>query len=213
MPLPEFLRALFDHGHLQVPQPSRIESSGELQAARWILRDVEPSWRLEFPGAAPAINEACALWSAVLLYRAAQAAVYRDVDEATMRAGLMVECPAASEESSQHYSVDLVLRFLPELVALARRASSSDPLIDVLHLWGSRWPLSSVGMKEAKPESLHAITYHAGLLQLYVDRIAAKKDFSRLDDPGVRRAARQTLGAYAELSPELAQAIGRLSDE
>jgi hypothetical protein len=206
MALPEFLRALFDHGHLKVPQPTRLESTEELAAASAILGDFESSWRLEFPGQPPAFDPQSALWGATMLYRAAQAAVYRDVSDAQLRGGLTVECPP-SDEPSRHYSVDVVFRFLPDVVNLARRASQNDPLLEILQAWANRWPLSSVGMKDVLPVSLEAITAQAGLLQVYVDRIVARKDWSRLAEPQIRRAARQALGAYAELSPELAKEL------
>jgi hypothetical protein len=47
------------------------------------------------------------------------------------------------------------------------------------------------------------IASHAGLTQLYVDRILAREDFGRLSDERMRTAARKAVGAYAELSPAL----------
>lgn len=198
-----FLSALFDTGHVRVPHPDQPDLAEEQQAASEFLGQFEQSWRLEFPGEAPAFDAAAASWAATMLYRAAQAAVFRDVPEPVLRDGLSVACPPTGDEAGRHYSVDLVFRFLPDLAVLARHASPEDPLLQVLQAWANQWPLSSVGMKGVEPVSIDAIVGHPGLLQLYVDRILAREDLSRLADPRVQTAVRKSVGAYAELSPAL----------
>jgi hypothetical protein len=63
-------------------------------------------------------------------------------------------------------------------------------------------------MKQVQPASIEAIASHAGLLQLYVDRILAREDFGRLSDERSRTAAKKAVGAYLELSPPLLKALG-----
>lgn len=200
-----FLSALFDTGHVRVPHPDWHGVSDDPQAAGQFLSQFEHSWRLEFPGEAPAFDAPAANWAATVFYRAAQAAVFRDVPEPILHDGLSLTCPTTGNEAARHYSVDLVFRFLPDLAVLARHASPDDPLLQVLQTWANHWPLSSVGMKGVEPASVNAIARHAGLLQLYVDRILAREDFSRLADPRVQTAVRKSVGAYAELSPALAK--------
>jgi hypothetical protein len=211
--LPTFLQSLFDHGHVRVPQPDRVETAEDVKSAAALLADFEPSWRLEFPGDAPVFFPPAALWAARMMYRAAQGAVFRDVPLETLKNGLSAACPACSDAASLHYSVDLVFRFLPEVATLARRASSDDPLLEIVLSFANRWPLSSVGMKGVQPESLDAIASHAGLLQLYVDRILARDDFSRLTDDRVRAAAQRAIGAYPELSPAVANELRQRSTD
>src|SRR5262245_4175102 len=127
--LPMFLDALFDRGHVQVPQPDQLERLEDLRAAAEVLAGFEKQWRLEFPGEPPEFDEPAAMWAATVMYRAAQCAVFRNVAEETMRQGLSVACPPGGSIASQHYSVDLALRFLPDLTNLARRTSSEDPLL------------------------------------------------------------------------------------
>jgi hypothetical protein len=38
---------------------------------------------------------------------------------------------------------------------------------------------------------------------LYLDRILAKKDFARLDEPAIRTTAAQAVGAHGQLWPEV----------
>jgi hypothetical protein len=199
------LRALFDTGHVRVPHPDQHEPGEDLHAASEFLSQYEHSWRLEFPGEAPAFHVPAAIWAATMLYRAVQAAVYRQIPEPILRDGLSLACPSTPNEAARHYSVDLLFRFLPDLVVLAHHASPDDPLLQVLQTWANQWPLSSVGMKGVEPAGVAAIASHAGLLQLYVDRILAREDFSRLADPRVQTAVRESVGAYAELSPALAK--------
>jgi hypothetical protein len=182
-----------------------VEQPADLTAAAEVLKEFESVWRLDVPGPAPQFDVAAAMWAATMLYRAAQCAVFRDIPEATLRQGLSLKCPATSDEAARHYSVDLSFRFLPDLMTLARRTSPEDPLLQELQSLANQWPLSSVGMKGIEPASVDAIAGHVGLLQLYVDRIVAREDFARLSDQRVRTAARQTAGAYAELSPTLAR--------
>jgi len=202
--LPAFLHSLLKTGHVQVSQPEQDEPlSGTLDTDK-LLSDFEQSWRLDFPGEAPSFHGPSAGWAAKMLYRAAQAAVFRDISEPVLRDRLGVACPQVGDGTGRHYSVDLVFRFLPDLAALARHNSPEDPLLRVLQSWANQWPLSSVGMKGVETVDMGAIAGHRGLLQLYADRILAREDFSRLSDPRVQAAVRESVGAYAELSPALA---------
>lgn len=205
MSLSRFLHALVDTGHVRVPHPDHAKPAEELTEAQELLAELEGSWRLEFPGDAPAFERQVANWAATMFYRAAQAAVFRDIPEPVLRDGLSQACPSSGDEAARHYSVDLVFRFLPDMVVLARHTSPDDPLLQVLQTWANQWPLSSVGMKGVEPATVDPIVNHPGLLQLYVDRILTRADFSRLGDPRVQTTVRKSVGAYADLSPALAK--------
>lgn len=207
MALSDFLNALFDHGRIALPSPGKVETPAELTAAASVLTEFEQTWSLEFPGTSPALQMDAALWAAQTLYRGAQAAVFRQIEEQDLRTGLRIPGPPSADTPSGHYSVDLTFRFLPDLTQLARGVSSADPLVEVLQDLANRWPLSSVGMKGVQPASLEALASHPGLLQLYVDRILARDDLDRIADERVANVARQTLGAYVELSPTLARRL------
>lgn len=201
--LTDFLKALFDHGHLVLPEPSTNRSAADLEQARAVLIEFEASWRLEFPCAAPEFNSEAALWSAKMLYRAAQSMVFRAIGEDELKAGLAEPCPAG-EVASLHYSVDLVFRFLPDFAILAHGAASDDPLLLLLRDLGASWPLSSVGMKglagdQVQQLRLAEMLSHPGLRQLYVDRILAKEDLERARELRTNQAIRAAIGAHPEM--------------
>lgn len=201
--LADFLKALFDHGHIVLPEPSTDSSADDLEQARAVLIEFEASWRLEFPGAAPEFDSEAALWSSKMLYRAAQSMVFRAIGEDELKAGLAEPCPTG-EVASSHYSVDLVFRFLSEFAILAHGAASDDPLLVLLREFGRSWPLSSVGMKGLAGDQIHQLRLaevlnHSGLRQLYVDRILAKEDFERARELRTNQAIRAAIGAHPEM--------------
>jgi hypothetical protein len=103
--------------------------------------------------------------------------------------------------------VDLTFRCLPSLVKMARSAAPSDPLLTHLARWAVEWPLSSVGMAVAGAIEIGPWTSDPCLLGLYVDRVIARGDASRLTNLQVREAVQQALGLFPELAPKMAAAI------
>jgi hypothetical protein len=235
----EFLHALFETGQAKVGpvagpvvDPVGSETGGDADGESFggpgpldIVREWDAANRLEFPGEAPALVPATAERAAELFYRACQFTVYRDVDAQTV-ATLFAEPvhdsagggpakpahQARRATAADHYTVDLIFRFLPELYRLAHRTSGADPLCDGLRLWAGRWPLSSVGMSSigmvgVNPDDLATVCEDGGLLRQYADRVIARRDVSRLADPRVRAAVQSALGYYDDLCSPLAKAI------
>jgi len=66
------------------------------------------------------------------------------------------------------------------------------------------WPLSSAGIRDVGPVDVKAFIGHSGLRQLYIDRIIAYGDVTRLNEPMVELAARHALGAFPELCQPIA---------
>jgi hypothetical protein len=104
----------------------------------------------------------------------------------------------------------LTFVFLPDLILLARSASEHDPLVSCLARWGSAWPLSSVGIRDVTLENVTELLDHRGLGQLYMDRILAKKDWSRVSDARTADALRRTIGGYHALWPEAGRILKSL---
>jgi hypothetical protein len=216
MSIAAFLNELFEHGRVKVPRPELTIPTADLQRAERVLREQSDVRRLEFPGSPPDLFVPAAIWAAVSYYRACQLAVYRDLDAGAIDELLGTECSVAETplpsvscplspvllSAARHWSVDPVFCFLPDLVKHASAASQQDPLIEKLRGWACDWPLSSVGMAGVEARHEDEIASHAGLLQLYVDRILAKKDWSRLSHPAVREAVRRSLGAHDASWPE-----------
>ncbi len=216
MGLAGFLNALFDGGRVRVAAGD-APSEEELAAADEVLAEVEVAVRSTWPAEPPEFDPHVARWAAVTFYRAAQFAVFRDVDEATIGEALSTPCPDAPPASA-HYAADLVLRFLPDLARLARAAAEGDPLLGGLMGLAANWPLSSVGMKDValddgQPQRLNAIVEHPGLLATYVDRVIQHNAVSRLADERVCRAVQQAIGELPQLARKMAAAIEELQTE
>jgi hypothetical protein len=203
--LTDFLDQLFTSGRVKVG-PIEPLTASDLRQADDMLAGKEQHDRLDLPGMAPLVSLPAARWAAVMLCRACQLVVYRDVGEPMMREVLGEGCPAGPG-ASLHYSVDLAFRWLPDVWRLARVVAETDPLLECLAIWAAQWPLSSVGMTEVTPSDLDAIAGNPCLLRLYVDRILARRDWPRLGDPRVAEVARQAIGLFPRLAPEAAEKL------
>lgn len=171
-----------------------------------VVREWDAAQRRELAFSAPELSLAAAEWAAVRLYRGCQALICRDVAPQDLQRFLAEPCPEPPGAVAA-YSVDLVFRFLPDLVKLARRVERGDPLVVELLKLAHDWPLSSVGIAEIGDVDAAPLLAHPSLRQLYVDRIFTADDTARLNDPAVRQAARASLGIFPELAPAIAAAL------
>lgn len=170
------------------------------------LMDLDLAARVDMAGEAPPLSMGPALWGAWMLYSGAQFLTFRELDGGlvTQRLGA---APPASASPWVCWSVDLTLRYLPDLVALARGLSANDPLVTGLLELARAWPLSSVGISGVGAVQVGGFWSHASLRALYVDRILERKDTARLADPEVREAVRAALGDHGSLAPFAAAAL------
>jgi hypothetical protein len=201
MELPAFLTQLAENGVAVVTHDEEVSGSAEA-----IVREWDAVQRRELAGIAPDLNVPAAEWAAVRLYRGCQALVCREMPPAEMQTMLRAPCPEPASIAVD-YSVDLVFRFLHDLVTLARRVSRNDPLVDELLALGRDWPLSSVGIEDLGPVDPTRLHAHPGLWQLYIDRVFATTDVTRLQDDHVRASVNAALGAFPELAPAFASAL------
>jgi hypothetical protein len=212
------LRGLLEEGRVVLKTPL-VPAAGEPRAAEGVLIEFEQRFRLEMPGVAPAFSMSAALWGAEMTYLACQCLAFREIDEAELSNRLSRPF-AAARDASVHYSVDLTFRMLPDLYHRARSASRNDPLVNRLLEWAGSWPLSSVGIPEttgenatADPTQIESILEHPSLRTLYIDRIMARKDFSRLSDPRVRELVTAAIGLHGELAPDLLAAANASNNQ
>ncbi len=200
MSMVRFLESLREGGRVTVPVPGAqsdlapIHREQQLQV-RPLLESMDADWRLELAGQAPQLSLPAARWGAETLYRGCQFLVCREIPLEQMRETLERPAPGAVD-AEVCYSVDLCLRFLPDLIGLARAVSKQDPLLKLLVELGTRWPLSSVGVTGIPSVDVKAFMDDGALRQLYVDRILEQEDAPRLRNPEVRRAVRESLGAH-----------------
>lgn len=200
MALVEFLRELFEGRSTRVAAPQDLSES-ELQEASEFLANFEGLYRLNIPGDPPRLDQEAALWAAVHYYKACQYAVFRDYgpDFAFAPAGKAI---VAFKSPKAHYSVDLTLRFLPDLLALCQ-AATDDPLRLELLEWARQWPLSSVGVIETREVDIAPLLGSASLMQMYADRAIERGDVRAMQDTQGSQAIGKSLGLYQELAPEL----------
>lgn len=193
MHLARFLNDLFERGHVRLDdEPLEMDDEGRREASR-ILAERELVVAADFPAPTPAVDRAAAGWAAAQFYTACHFVMYRAAPIEVVRAALAAPCPAG-EPAAQHYAVDLVWRFLPDLDRLTATLAPHDPLREIIRTWGGDWPLSSVGVKGCEPRRVAELLAHPGLRRAYIDRIIERRDASRLRDEQVRDLVHAALG-------------------
>ncbi len=188
-----FLADLFEHGRVRLDDRPGEDNMEDRRDAAMILVARAEAVAGDFPEPVPAYAPAAAAWAACQLAIACRYVLFRDEPIETVRTRLAEAIPEG-DPAAQHFSVDLIWRFLPDVDRLTTTLSPHDPLREILRAWGGNWPLSSVGMKQIKPQRTAELLAHAGLRRAYIDRIVAFRDSSRLDDPQVRDLVHAAIG-------------------
>lgn len=196
-----FVKSLLESGAVGVSAPPGMpEEWGEA------VVELDRIARPELTGEAPALVERAGAWGLSVLYRACQLLAYRDVDGEQVRAMLATPCPERASPSVC-YSVDLSLRYLPDVMSLARGIAPGDPLVASLLTLAEAWPLSSVGIKGLNAMDVGPFAGHPSLRQLHVDRIIERCDVMRLGDASILESVRAAIGGFPELAPGIAAAL------
>jgi MoxR-vWA-beta-propeller ternary system domain bpX4 len=209
-PVAGFLCELFAAGVVNVDPFVRAETTLPADAAGF-LRDRDELVRAELADGAPALDRAAADWAALQFYHACQFFADRDPVEALVRQVLAVPCPGGPS-AERDYSVDLVFRFLPDLIALAEQRAPGDALTAILREWARAWPLSSVGYvipADVPGVGEGAFMDNVALRRLYLDRIFARSAKDRLADSRVRRQIAADAGPHSELLARLSVDMGQ----
>ena len=121
-----FLETLYETGTATVPMTATNHNPFDA-----VLIDIDMSVRLDSPGDMPHLSLPSARWGVIMLYTSCQFMVCRDVSAQAVAAGLALQCPEQPSPRSV-YSVDLGLRFLPQVyeqvkrLAVYRAASLND---------------------------------------------------------------------------------------
>lgn len=215
-PLARFVDQLWQTGVANVPAMEAVAdtranpAAADRNEAFLKLAMFASDERDALAGAPPPLSQPAAEWAAVQFYRACSLLIHRETSVETMQALLREPCPEPASPSTV-YSVDLMFRHLPEL---ARLTPLNDPFAEELLRWGCDWPLSSVGMAfpsagSAAREfaSIDVWSEDCALRSLYVDRLLAANDVSRLGDARIERAVRAALGDHGWLAPKMAAAL------
>ena len=193
-----FLHDLFSSGELVVPLVEPPFDPSEMFDA---VKELERMWRCELPGNPPEFLPEAAVAATQILMAVCRAVVHREINIEETEHVIQRVCLTGDNSASQHYSIDLVLRFLPQVADRARRISEADALLELLGRIGQQWPLSSVGMRGCHPEQLPMAMQHPTLWRMYIDRIISTKDVARINIPSVRDAVAASLGPFPHLAP------------
>jgi hypothetical protein len=173
------------------------------------LVSFELRYRDMLPGTPPALCLPAARYGATMLYQVCRFLVHRDLGAEAMECAFrdpLRERPCPSV----HYSVDLSLRFLPDVERLTREKAPDDPMLAEVTKLANQWPLSSVGIPGLADVVVDTFVTDPCLRRLYVDRIIDSADVSRLRDNRIRDDVAAALGAHPELAPPIAQALDTL---
>lgn len=199
---------LFETGEVAL---ARSAARSNVDEERMFLSGAELVWRANIAGKPPKFDTVIAHTASRVLLALCQAVIYRETEihdltkllsETNLPTG-----PAHSDDPSAHYSVDLLFRFLPQVIQRAKRISESDALIPLMLDVLRPWPLSSIGVRELCPPvscpSLQPILCNKSLWRMYVDRIISKQDIERLQHSEARAAVASAIGPFGWLSPEM----------
>lgn len=180
-----FLNDLRETGRLRVaPLPAELPHAMPL--ARQQLIELEEISRLDFPGHPPEFDPEIGLEGLLQLYQLAR--LFLDSSFAPLNR----EMRANPLQLRDLYSMDVVLRFLPQLIRLANAAEMpadvQQPLLEVAR----SWPLSSVGIGSLDIDSqvVDVILGCRALRLEYLDRILATEQTERLNYEPVLDALR-----------------------
>ncbi|HMO15086.1 MAG TPA: hypothetical protein PKD64_13300 [Pirellulaceae bacterium] len=187
-----FLRQLFEEGAIELIAPHE-PSPKEIDEGIGFAESFEQGYRQELAGTPPIFSPEPFSWAALNFYRAAQFILYRDINAEIINAELTrSEKPYVNH--SAIYSVDLVFRFLPDLLSFARREGNDDPVEKRIVEWLKDWPLSNAGTPT------ESFSDHPTLCRMYADRLIAKLgdrlELADITDDNVRQTILADLGLY-----------------
>jgi hypothetical protein len=192
--LKTFLQELAESGEVLIGVGGEPDAAEVTACREVILRQGEVCAR-EVAGAAPRVSMEAAGWAAGMMYAGCRFLVRREIGKEEVAARLEMPCPVAMS-AEVCFSVDLYFRYLPDLIGLARGISEGDPLVVGLMGLAKQWPLSSVGVKGVGDVDVSGFIGHAGLRQLYVDRVIQRRDVARVKGDEVKEAMAETVGGY-----------------
>ena len=190
-------------------KPGSITPDDEQEVADYL----EGEWaneRLTYPTQAALFDSGAAVWAARMVFTAAQLLLYRD-QPATDLPAQLPQYPGGKPTAGAMLSADLCLRFLPAMLHQFSAIDPDDQAIPRLRGFLSAFHYSAVGYllpNDADDSELdfEMVAASPCLLQLYVDRVIARKAATLAAHPALHNAVRAAMGNHADyLWKELAQ--------
>jgi hypothetical protein len=197
-----FLIDLFQTGQVTVSQELTDLDADTQDRTLSLLSQYHSIDVLHMPFAAPSFHPGASLWAAKYVYRTLQLVLIRDIDAGELNK-LLIDYEG-SGTAEEIYSVDLMMRFLPDILMLASGLSPGDPLVYKLKDAAVKWPFSSVGVPGINADCPQTILDHPSLRQAYMDRVIAKKDIGRFGSPNEKMLLEEVMGMHQhQLWPNL----------
>jgi hypothetical protein len=153
---------------------------------------------LNYPFVAPKFDPAAARWASKLVYTAAQLMLYRENKEADINK--LLAAYDGELTPSVVLSADLVLRFLPHIIAHLKVIDPEDQLIKILenHLLIFHYSGIAYSMPVSGLNFTSIIADHC-THQLYVDRVIENKRMALAKHTAITSGVKAALGIYADI--------------
>ena len=171
-------------------------SDSEAQEVVYFL-DVEYQGEAEdFPFQASTFDANAALWAARTIYYASQLILFRESQPDELES--ILPSYEGTIDPSAILSVDLSLRFVPNIMKHLKLIDPEDSLIKILEKHLATWHYSAVGY-DLKDSTLdfEVINNSPCLKQLYLDRVIEKKAQNLAKIPIINQGIKATLGMYS----------------
>ncbi|MFN3379934.1 MAG: hypothetical protein ACK41O_10800 [Runella zeae] len=151
------------------------------------------SW--EYPQKIPVFDSHAALWAAELVYRSSQLLLYREHKVNDL--SLLLPSFSGLITPSAILSADLVLRFLPAIIAQLKIIDEDDPLIRMLEEQLSIWHYSALSYPlHVEKLNFDTILTNQCLYRLYINRIIDFKKISFAQHPVFYSQVKASLGLF-----------------
>ena len=206
MELSRFIRGLTTEGKVHIHHLVIPFSREDLKTSRQQIKVIYQQDRLGMPYQAPRLIEEAAIWGAAFMYRAIQFVMLRETPSSEIDKHLQPYLQPIDAHIA--YSVDLILRYLPEVFNLAKGLAPEDPLVNRLYQTGLLFPYSVVGVELKEEPDYQVIFGNVSLKYALIDRIIEKKSVSHIKHPEILNLVQEVLGQYSSrIWPELSNYI------
>lgn len=196
MELSNFIQQLLTIGTVSVETGIIAFTLQDEQEAAQLLQQYYQEDIQEMPATAPAFNQQAALWAAKYFYTAVQLTMLRDEGEEVVKEKLV---PFGERiDAAAMYSADLIFRYLPALLQLAKGLSPADVLVKTLEQTAAAWPFSSIGVETGDVKNQDIIFSDTSLSIAYTDRLIAARDIKRIAGPEIKEHILSAAGLHLE---------------
>lgn len=152
---------------------------------------------LNYPLKSPIFDENAGLWAAKIVYYAAQLLLNRGNTRKDL--DLFFFNLIGDITPSKILSVDLCLRFLPQINLQLKSIDADDPLVNILDNLLEIWQYSAIDNDSKPPEnSLLLSINNPCISQLYLDRIIEKQVLLWAELPDINPLLNQHLGYHKD---------------